>query len=814
MTLAEFLYIAVCVLVFLSVLYLNIRRKRALKNSIDMVFLRVIIARKDSDSDEKKETVKDFREQISIMEQLFASLKSLYSNGFKGWFFGQEYFSLEYVAHNEEIYFYIVVPRHAKMLVEKQIIGFYPDSLIEETLEMNIFEGKTVWRGEIMNLKKPQEFPIRTYQKLESDSMNAILSALWKLTASESASIQFLLRPVDDDWQDAIKKKIRKSEKKDGHGHHFSYNPLTWLGRLIELVVQSPEDSLKSSDTSTNNEEEEPIDEEGLMKEKVKKTGYKVAIRIITTGTDVESTEAELKNIVSAFSQFASPTYNKFKPVKRKHLGLLIQHYIGRQFAWWQKAPVLNSEELATLFHFPHSKYNKQPEIRWQRFKLVKAPTNIPKEWLYIGDNVFRNEKRQIFVKNEDRFRHFYVIGQTGTGKSSIIQVMARQDLRNKKWMAVMDPHGDLAKDLLPFIPKERADDLIYFDPGDVSRPMGLNLLEATTDDEKQMVVWDATNIMIKLFWNEIFGPRIQDYFRNGCLTLMDYPQGGAITDIVRLFTDENFQRERRTTLKNPVVKTWWDYTYAKMGEREKGEIIPYFAAKFGQFITNTLMRNIVWQTKSSFDIAEVMNQEKILFASLSKWVLWDLNSNLLGLILVSKIQIAAMKRQQMAASERKDFFLYIDEFQNYVTDSIESILSEARKYRLGLIIAHQYLGQLQKSDALTKSNLNLKDAIFGNVGSILSYKIGPEDAEMMAKQFAPAYADQDFVNMDKFKAALKLSVDWQPTPGFSLNVPLPWMEKWDPVVGNALKELSRLKYGREREFVEKEIIYRIGVAQ
>jgi hypothetical protein len=778
--------------------------------SLGMVFLRVIIARKDSDMDEKKETVKDFREQISIMEQLFASLKSLHSSAFKSWFFGQEYISLEYVAHQNELYFYIVVPKKSKLLVEKQIIGFYPDCLIEETPEVNIFEGRSVVRGEIMTMKKPQQFPIRTYTKLESDSMNGLLSALWSLDADESACIQVLLRPVDDDWQESIKKIIRKSEKNHGSHFHFSLNPLVWIGKIIDVMISDPEDSMKHSEDEKNGEEE-AIDEDGLMKEKVKKTGYRVTIRIIVTGNNAHEIDTELKSIISAFSQFASPTYNRFKAMKRKSLSLLVEHYIFRQFAWWQKAPILNSEELATIYHFPHSKYNKQPEIRWQRFKVVKAPVQTPKEWLYIGDNVFRGETKKIYVKNEDRFRHFYVIGQTGTGKSSILQVMARQDLRNKRWIAVMDPHGDLARDLLNFIPKERADDLIYFDPGDLSRPMGLNLLEANSEDEKQMVVADATNIMIKLFGGEIFGPRIQDYFRNGCLTLMDCPTGGAITDLIRLFTDDNFQRERRTTLKNPIVRTWWDHTYAKMGDREKWEIIPYFAAKFGQFITNTLMRNIVGQTKSAFDIADIMNNEKILFASLSKGILGDLNSNLLGLILVSKIQIAAMKRQQMAAADRKDFFLYIDEFQNYVTDSIESILSEARKYRLGLVIAHQYLWQLQKSDALTKSNLNLKDAIFGNVGTMMTYKIGPEDAEMMGKQFAPIYSDQDFVNMDKFKAAIKLSVDGQPTPGFSLNVPLPWLEKWDSVTGNALRELSRLKYGREREFVEKEIIYRIG---
>ncbi len=807
MSLEKFLFIAFSTIVVVLILYISTRRRIAFKRSLEMVFLRVIIARKDSDLDEKQDTVKDFREQISLMEQLLASLKSLYAHTVTGWLFGQDYISLEYIAHNEEIYFYIVVPKRAKLLVEKQIIWFYPDCLIEETEEMNIFEGRNIARGEIMTLKKWHEFPIRTYTKLESDSTNSILSALGRLDADASAAIQILLRPVDDDWQDTIKKKIRKTEKK--WGHSISWNPLVWLGILINIFAQSPEESMKWWEDQ-GEKWDDPIDDDGLMKEKVKKTGYAVTIRIVTTGKSKEKTEAELANIISAFSQFASPAYNKFKPVKRKSLALLIEHYIFRQYAWWQPTPILNSEELATLYHFPHSKYNKQPEIRWQRFKIVKSPTNIAKEGLYIGDNLFRNEKKPIFLKTEDRFRHFYVIGQTGTGKSSILSVMMRQDVRAGRGLAVMDPHGDLVKDILNFIPKNRADDLVYFDPGDLSRPMGLNLLEANSEDEKQMVVGDATNIMIKLFWNEIFGPRIQDYFRNGCLTLLDYPQGGAITDLIRLFTDDNFQRERRTTLKNAVVRAWWDYTYAKMGEREKWEIIPYFAAKFGQFITNTLMRNIVGQTKSAFDIEHIMNNEQILLASLSKWVLGDLNSQLLGMIMTSKIQIAAMKRQKMTAAERKDFFLYIDEFQNFVTDSIESILSEARKYRLGLVLAHQYLGQLHKSDSLTKSDLNLKDAIFGNVGSIMSYKIGPEDAEMMAKQFAPTYSDQDFVNMDKFKAAIRLSVDGQPTPGFSLNVPFPWLDKWDPVIWNALKELSRLKYGREREFVEKEIIYRI----
>lgn len=776
MQLGKIFLIIIATIALLFFFWWQYRKNIAKRRSKEMAFLRVVMARKDSDSDEKKETIRDFKEQISLMEQLLSNLKSLYRGNFLGWLLGQEYISFEYTAHANEIYFYIVVPRKSKLLVEKQIIGFYPDCLIEETSEINIFENRKSVLGEAMILKKGDEFPIRTYQKLESDSMNAILSALGRLSENTSATIQILLKPEDDNWQNRIKKMIRKEEKNPGKRRYISFNPLVWMRGFLEIFFQDPEEKNKKDEPEID--EKDPIDDEGLMKEKVKKTGFLVMVRVIVTADDDAIANAELRNIISSFSQFASPAYNRFRPMRHKSLSVLIQYFILRQFAWWQKNFLLNIEEIATLFHFPHSKYNKQPEIKWQHFRVVKAPTNIPHEGLYLGDNIFRGERRKIYLSNEDRFRHFYVIGQTGTGKSSILSVMARQDLRNGRGLAVLDPHGDFATGLLDFIPKTRAEDLIFFDPADQSRPMGLNLLEADTDDEKQMAVGEATSIMIKIFGPEIFGPRIQDYFRNGCLALMDYPEGGTLIELIKLFTDENFQRERVQTIKNPIVKTWWKTTYAAMGDREKAEMIPFFAAKFGPFITNTLMRNIIGQTKSAFDITDVMNTQKILLATLSKGVLGDINSSLIGLILVSKIQMAAMKRQQMPASERKDFFLYIDEFQNYVTDSIESILSEARKYRLGLIIAHQYLGQLQKSDALTKSSLNLKDAIFGNVGSMMSYKIGPEDAKLLEEQFSPVYSNHDFMNMDKFQAALRLSVDGQPSQGFSLDVPRPWLEK------------------------------------
>jgi hypothetical protein len=431
-----------------------------------------------------------------------------------------------------------------------------------------------------------------------------------------------------------------------------------------------------------------------------------------------------------------------------------------------------------------------------------------------LGNNTYRGEKQKIFMNPEDRFRHFYIIGQTGTGKSSIIQLMARQDFHSGKGVCIVDPHGSLIDDLLPYIPRSRADDVIYFNPADLERPMGLNLLEGKTPEERDLIALDAMNMMVKMYGEEIFGPRIQDYFRNGCLTLMeDEDEGGAITDLVRLFTDDEWGKYKVSKVKNPIVRSFWENQMAKTGQREKQEMIPYFAAKFGQFVTNSLMRNIVGQTKSSFDIADCMNNNKIILMNLSKGLIGDINSTLLGMIVVNKIQVAAMRRQRMDKEARKDFFLYIDEFQNFVTPSIESILSEARKYRLGLILAHQYIDQLEKESKLSGA-VSLKGAIFGNVGTMMMYKIGPQDAEVAAKEMAPVFSEQDLVNMDAFKGAMKLCVNGQPSRPFSIEVPRPWTDKTytkDEQAAEAFKQLSRLKYGRQKDFVNREILRRIG---
>lgn len=782
------------------------------KRSLEKVHLQILIPRKDSEADAKNDNSKDFKEYIGLMEQLLVAMNSLYSGKFFNKLRGQHTFSLEYIAYKNQIYFHMVVPRRYQGLVEKQITSFFSDAVIEEVDEINLFEGDNLhYATECLTLGHDYIFPIKTHQKLESDPINNITNALSKLEEDESCMIQIILRPTDNHWQKHASKHASHLQK---HGHHGGgFGPLDLIKWFVNFWKTDSKDEHKHEEKEGPSALES--EEVKLIDEKSKKIGYDSIIRIITVARDHHACEIQMKNIISSFEQFRSPDTNHFHDTHEHASARTVRNMIYRTFSrpgikkW--KSMILNVEEIASVFHFPHSKYNLTPEIKWQKFKIVKAPDNLPKDGILLGHNVYRGKKVPVYMQSEDRMRHFYVIGQTGTGKTTILQAMARQDVKLGHGLAVMDPHGDFAADMLPHIPRSRADDVIYFNPGDTARPMGLNLLEARDQEEREFIAQDANKMMIKLFGNEVFGPRIQDYFLNGVHTLMEYPAGGALTDIVRLFTDENFQMERRRTLQNKIVKSWWDYTYAAMGDREKKEMIPYFQAKFSGFITNEMLRNIIGQTKSSFQVDDVMNSGKILLINLSKGLLGDLNSKLLGMIFVTKIQTAAMARQKIEKDKRKDFFFYIDEFQNFVTDSIESILSEARKYRLSLNVAHQYMSQLEQSDALTKSSVNLKNAIFGNVGSMMSYKVGAEDAEKLEKEFAPNFSAGDLVNMDKFKWVMRLMIDGQVSRAFSLIPENIYLDKGDPKLMRAYMELSRLKYGREKEFVNREILFRIG---
>jgi hypothetical protein len=376
-----------------------------------------------------------------------------------------------------------------------------------------------------------------------------------------------------------------------------------------------------------------------------------------------------------------------------------------------------------------------------------------------------------------------------------------------------VDPHGDLIEDVLAHTPKERAKDVVVFDPADTERPMGLNLLEAKTDEEKDRASLDAMEIFIKLFGNEIFGPRIQHYFRNGCLTLMDDEEEGAtLIDVPRLFVDDEFQKYKVSKCKNSVVRSFWENEMAKTGAREKEEMIPYFSAKFGPFVTNSTMRNIIGQPKSAFNVREIMDSGKVLLVNLSKGRIGDVNAQLLGLIFVNKVNMAALSRADVPQDQRKRFYLYVDEFQNFITDAFATILSEARKYELALIMAHQYIGQLVgKTESYGQSSTKMRDAVFGNVGTIMSFKIGAEDAEYMAKEMAPVLSEQDVIGIPNFSCYVKLNVNNTTSRPFSMATYYDESQR-NEKLGALVKEYSRMKYGRKKSFVDQEIEDRIGI--
>ncbi|MBN1494712.1 type IV secretion system DNA-binding domain-containing protein [Candidatus Peregrinibacteria bacterium] len=792
------------------------RRLVNYKRSINMVFLKILVPLKESKDDREREQEShskssDFKEVIGIMSQFYQSLHSIYSSDFSNKFKGQNFLSFEYAVLNSEINFYIVCPRELVSLIEKQLTSFYPDCFVEQVEDYNIFQPRSKTGGTYMKLSKDYVIPFKTHTRLNSDPINAIINVLSKFKPDEGAAIQIMVRPKKNGWQKKGRKMAEGIFNKKNKRPGSPFNPITWIRAFFDMMVNNEKTDIEKPDTGRTTPAQE--EEVKAIEEKNTQSGYEAIIRVIVSSNSKHEVKTHLTNIKSAFAQYSTPDGNSFKDTKWHSDRELVKDFIFRGFkrslaySLKQKMAIFSCDELASLFHVPNITYNKSSVIAWQRFKIAPAPINVPNEGILLGYNKYRGETKEIRLKNEDRFRHFYVIGQTGTGKSSILQVMIRQDLENGNGLCIVDPHGQLIEDIIPFIPRSRADDVIYFNPADLERPIGINVLEADTPEEKELVAMDAMNIMIKLFGEEVFGPRIQDYFRNGCLTLLEDPEGGALTDMVRLFTDDEYQKLKVEHVKNPIVRSFWEHQMAKTGAREKQEMIPYFAAKFGQFVTNTMMRNIIGQTKSSFDFSEAMNSKKILLMNLSKGTTGEINSKLLGMLIVQKLQMAALRRQRESKGERKDFFLYVDEFQNYVTESIETILSEARKYRLGLIMAHQYIKQLEGEDGKSK----VKDAVFGNVGTMMCYKIGATDAEYMAKEMAPVFSDQDLINLDKFKAVIKLSIDSQPSRPFSITPVNPYLEKGDTEIAEAIKQLSRLTYGREKSFVDREILRRIG---
>lgn len=490
--------------------------------------------------------------------------------------------------------------------------------------------------------------------------------------------------------------------------------------------------------------------------------------------------------------------------------------------AWWQTTDKI--EHLIPYDPKKHKWYKDDQIVVNSEGKWIKEIEEKHRTWLKVYKdatllwvNPYRNNFTPVYMKKKDRSRHHYIIWKSGWGKSVLIWFLARQDARNGDGFCVIDPHGDLVEDIMNYIPPSRAKDVIYFNAGDEDRPIWLNLYDINSPDEMDRVVNDATEMFLKMFGPEIFGPRLQEYFKFGSLTLLeDQEDGATLLDVPRLFTDEAFREIKVAKVKNPVVRNFRERTYASMWDREKEEIIPYLTSKFVSFTTNSLIRNIIWQTKSVFNFRKIMDEGKILLVNLSKGKIWELNTQLLGMIIVSQISNGAMSRANIPEDQRRDFFLYVDEFQNFVTNTFADILSEARKYKLNLIMAHQYIAQLDwwASNNIWESaggKKSVKDAVFGNVGTMQSFKIWAPDAEFLEKEYAPVLSGQDIIGISNFKTYTKLNIDNATSRVFSIDTI--WSQDYkSEKVNDILTEYSRLKYGREKKFVENEIWARLGI--
>jgi hypothetical protein len=710
--------------------------------------------------------------KIDAAEQLFASLYAIKKSGFKydKGLKRQPHLSFEVVARKEDIRFYVCTPKGLKDLVEKQIHGAYAGAEVLEVDEYNIFnqEGKVAFKA--LKLKSDDYKPVKIYKDLPTDPLSSLTSALAKMGDGEGAVVQLLISPADKGWQKQGKDYIAKTKKDEA----------------------DPEKAKYDVDPKTFEQ----------IENKVSKPGFETVIRIVVSAPTQEQAESHLDNIKATFSQFSSGLNNFTSDNVRLKKAFMVD-FIYRYWPIFGKRSILSSEELATLFHLPN-KIIETPHIYWLSAKTAPAPSQIPQKGMFLGKSVYRGITRPVFVSDKDRSRHTYIIGKTGVGKSELMSDMVLQDIRAGKGVCFIDPHDTVEK-ILELIPPERAEDVIYFNPSDTQRPMGLNMLAANTEEQQHFVVNSIIGLMYKLYdphKTGIIGPRFEHAIRNAMLTVM-CEEGSTFVEVVRVLTDAKFVQELLPKVKDPMVRRYWTDQIAQTADFHKSEVLDYIVSKFGRFVTNKMMRNIIGQSESAFDFRKVMDEGKILLINLAKGRIGEENSNFLGLLLVPRILIAAMSRQDVPEAQRRDFYLYVDEFQNFATPDFAQILSEARKYHLNLTVANQFIGQVEEE---------VKSAVFGNVGTLITFRVGVTDANYLQHEFQPVFNETDLVNVEKYNVFIKTIVNNEPVPAFSMDLTKD-VEKIDKLrnfkVAEMIKQLSRLKYGKDQEIVEAEIAQR-----
>jgi len=864
------------VFVALYIVFKIIRLLFELYYSKNLRYLKVTLPRADSKLDKEQATKKDFKEKAWIMSMFYKAIHKLAEAWLKDTFlnavFGHSKISLELVYDQWQVTFFIVTYKNYVNLISQHLTSMYNNA------EILVVDPKK----DYVNLKKPwyklraaslwkehdDVFPIKTYKYLEDDALNNFINVFGGLNKDDSAVYQVVIKPEWSSWNKKAKKAASevakwKYKKWRNWALKFLWKPFELLFNPVVALFQWSDAMVANWNNAPGANEwdsykifnQAETESQKLMWEAASQPAFETSIRILVSSKEYNECEQWVHNIVAAASIFTDEYNNSLDNPQIVEDSMPFLFTPIRYFAFkhklvgfLQNISYFSADEISTMYHFPDVTYNKSPLINWLEYKKLPAPHNLKtptqktilpekdknwkikkvhrklwgfpvyKDWVLLGWNEYRNKKTPIYFDKWDRSRHHYVIWKSGWGKSVYIWYLARQDMRNNEWLCVIDPHGDLVEDVLSFAPKERAKDIIIFDPADDARPMWLNMLEVISQDpearkrEMDRAAMDATEIFIKIFGDEIFGPRIQHYFRNWCLTLMeDEEDGGTIIDVPRLFTDEAFLKFKSSKVKNPVVKSFWEHEYANTWDREKQEMIPYFSSKFWPFVTNTTIRNIIGQPKSAFNIREIMDNQKVLLVNLSKGKIGALNAQLLWLVFVSKINMAAMARADMDEKDRKDFYLYVDEFQNFATETFWEILSEARKYHLALIMAHQFIAQIWGNGAKKWDKPSIKDAVFGNAWTIQSFKVGADDAEYMEKEYAPILSQQDIIWVANYTTYVKLNIDNSSSRPFDIKT------IWDNSYKNekiawVIKEYSRRKYGRKKKYVDMEIEARLGI--
>ena len=797
--------------------FLKIQKQHRLEQANKIRFLQVQIPKnavaRSSDID-AKDHIQSMKQNIELMNQVYKNFYAIFDEGWKNKEFGNNAISMEILVEKEIIKFILWVPNDHLMTVEKMIASFYTGAIVENIRQPKILEAGKYFAGGEFTLTKDSVHPLKTYESFEADPMDSILSAFSNISRDEKVWIQILVEPLHENWL----KKMRKTADDIKEG-----KKKLWFWWIIQKLRDSGK---KETSEKEQKEKKHSFSQQQLsdFDKKMDDELFRVKIRTIATSPDKQRPRKIIDDISRLFNQYNYIGLNTLKFNKAQDLQTFARHYSLRilypdtslltNILKFNPSTVLNIKELSSIIHFPHGRFNQNPRIAWQKFKVIPAPDDLPSEGIVVGYNNYWGVKREIRITDKDRFRHIYILGQTGTGKSTIMLTQAIDDMDNGRGFTFIDPHGEAVEFLLRHFPKERIDDLIYFDLWNTAYPIGLNPLEVSPDDsdEKDVVTNDLVEMFIQMYGHEIFGPRIQDYFRNACLLLMDQPEGGTIVDIMRLFTDEAFAEAKIRNLKDPVVAAWWNKTYKKMGDREKAEIIPFIQAKFWPFTTGVYVRNIIGQSKSAFKMYDAMQQKKIILMNLAKGISGEETSKLIGKIIAMQVKLSALKRAKIEEKDRVPHYLYVDEFQNYVSQSFESIMSEARKYRLGLVVAHQYTDQLKQGGLW--GELDLSKTIFGNIGNMFVYKVGAPDAEFLAKEFEPEFSQTDLTSTEAFMGACKISINNQQTRPFSFKAKIPYVleAKNPPEKVQIIKQISSLKRGTKRELVDKEIYFRIGV--